>query len=91
VVARLGGDEFVVLLDGVRGLDDATAVAEKVLAAMRVPVHVGGAGVTPHASIGIALLEPGEDQDAVMARADAALYEAKNAGRDCAVAAASPA
>ena len=87
LVARLGGDEFVVLLDGVRGLDDATAVAEKVLAAVRVPVDVGGAKVTPRVSIGIALVEPGEDEDAVMARADAALYEAKAAGRDRAVAA----
>ena len=87
LVARLGGDEFVVLLDGVRGLDDATAVAEKVLAAVRVPVDVGGAKVTPRVSIGIALLEPGEDEDAVMARADAALYEAKAAGRDRVVAA----
>jgi diguanylate cyclase (GGDEF)-like protein len=87
LVARLGGDEFVVLLDGVRGLDDATAVAEKILAAVRVPVQIGETTVTPGASIGIALLEPGEDEDYVIARADAALYAAKDAGRNRAVAA----
>lgn len=86
LVARLGGDEFVVLLDGVRGLDDASVVAEKVLAAVRMPMEIGGATVTPRASIGIALLEPGEDEDAVIARADAALYEAKDSGRDRVVA-----
>jgi diguanylate cyclase (GGDEF)-like protein len=91
LVARLGGDEFVVLLDGVRGLDDATAVAAKVLRAVRRPVEIGGVTVTPRASIGIALVEPGEDEDSVIARADAALYEAKDAGRDRAVAAAAPA
>ncbi len=90
LVARLGGDEFVVLLDGVRGLDDATAVAEKVLAAVRVPVAVGETMVAPTASIGIALLEPGEGEDCVIARADAALYTAKEAGRNRAVAALSP-
>lgn len=90
LVARLGGDEFVVLLDGVRGIDDATAVAEKVLAAVRLPVDIGEAVVSPQASIGIALLEPGEAEDAVIARADAALYAAKDAGRNRAVAAASP-
>ena len=90
LVARLGGDEFVVLLDGVRGRDDARAVAEKVLAAVRVPVDIGDATVTPRASIGVALLEPGEDEDAVIARADAALYAAKDAGRDRAVVAPGP-
>jgi diguanylate cyclase (GGDEF)-like protein/PAS domain S-box-containing protein len=87
LVARLGGDEFVVLLDGVRGLDDASSVAEKVLGAVRRPVEIAGVTVTPRASIGIALVEPGEGEDSVIARADAALYAAKGAGRDRAVAA----
>ena len=78
------------LLDGVRGLDDAMSVAVKILEAVRRPVEIGGSTVTPRASIGIALVEPGEDEDAVIARADAALYEAKGAGRDRAVAAAGP-
>jgi PleD family two-component response regulator len=52
-------------------------------------VEIDGGMVTPRASIGIALLEPGEGEDSVIARADAALYEAKGAGRDRAVAAAS--
>jgi diguanylate cyclase (GGDEF)-like protein/PAS domain S-box-containing protein len=91
LVARLGGDEFAVLLDGVRDMDDAVAVAQKVLAAVRVPVAIGDSTVTPRASIGIALLEPGEDEDAVMARADAALYAAKAEGRDRAVTSPGPA
>ena len=90
LVARLGGDEFVVLLDGVRGVEDATAVAKKVLAAVRVPTAIGESTVVPRASIGIALLEPGEGEDSMMARADAALYAAKDAGRNRAVAAPSP-
>lgn len=90
LVARLGGDEFVVLLDGVRGAEDATAVAKKVLAAVRVPTAIGESTVVPRASIGIALLEPGEGEDSMMARADAALYAAKDAGRNRVVAAPSP-
>ena len=46
--------------------------------------------IQPQASIGVALLEPGEDEDSVMARADDALYAAKDAGRNRAVAAPSP-
>ena len=90
LVARLGGDEFVVVLDGVRGAEDATAVAKKVLAAVRVPTAIGESTVVPRASIGIALLEPGEGEDSMMARADAALYAAKDAGRNRVVAAPSP-
>jgi diguanylate cyclase (GGDEF)-like protein/PAS domain S-box-containing protein len=82
LVARLGGDEFVVLLDGVRGLDDAMAVAQKILGAVHREVRTGTATIHPEASIGVAVVEAGEDEDAVMARADVALYEAKRAGRD---------
>ena len=58
------------------------AVAQKVLFAVRRPVRAGEATLHPEASIGVAVVEAGEDEDAVMARADVALYEAKRAGRN---------
>jgi diguanylate cyclase (GGDEF)-like protein len=74
-VARLGGDEFAVLADtsvGVAG----DLLAERLRAAV---AQVGGAaGVT--ASVGVADVEPGDDVEALMHRADAAMYRSKMAG-----------
>ena len=85
VVARLGGDEFVVVLDGVRDASDAQAVATKIRAAISHPVDAGGITVEPRLSIGIAVGSTGDDSTALLARADHALYAAKQAGRDRAV------
>lgn len=82
VVARLGGDEFVVVLDGIRGADDATAVAAKVADSVRRPASVGGIPVSLRLSIGVAVALPAEDPTHALARADRALYQAKQAGRD---------
>src|SRR3954447_7906062 len=75
-IARLGGDEFGVLL---AGADDLAARVERLRAATPL-------GVT--CSAGWALREPGDDSGGLMRRADRALYAAKEAGRDRAVAAA---
>jgi diguanylate cyclase (GGDEF)-like protein len=81
--ARLGGDEFAVALWEVGGPDDAAAVARKVLEGVARPYVVDGREVVVTASIGIALYpEHGEDADALMKSADAALYEAKRAGKN---------
>lgn len=82
VVARLGGDEFVIILDGVRGVADAQAVAEKVAKAASRPIRIAGITITPRLSIGVALGRRGEDPHAALARADDALYRAKREGRD---------
>ena len=82
VVARMGGDEFVVLLDAVRDGSDAVAVAEKILAAVRVPLVLGDRQVSPRLSIGATLAGSGDDPATVLARADRALYDAKRSGRD---------
>ena len=79
VVARWGGDEFVVLLRAC-DLAGATRIAESVrarVADLDFP-EMGRISV----SIGAAELNPGEDADALLERADAALYEAKRAGRN---------
>jgi diguanylate cyclase (GGDEF)-like protein len=84
VIARLGGDEFVVLLP-TADEDDALKVAED----LRQTVHdygpvvssAGTVGVT--VTIGVGPLQSGDiDADAVVRRADAAMYEGKHAGRD---------
>jgi diguanylate cyclase (GGDEF)-like protein len=84
-VARLGGDEFTVLLRGVHNKDEAAIVAERILAAMRKPMRLStGVEVHPTPSLGIALAA-GHDTDpsTLLKDADAAMYEAKRAGKDC--------
>ena len=81
-VARIGGDEFVVLLEDVADGEGARRVAEKIAAAVQEPVRAEGHQLAMTTSIGVALHDRTESADAWMKRADAALYEAKAAGRD---------
>jgi diguanylate cyclase (GGDEF)-like protein len=81
-VARIGGDEFVVLLEDVADGEGARRVAEKIAAAVNQPARADGHELAVTASIGVAIHDRVEDADAWMRRADAALYEAKAAGRD---------
>lgn len=90
VVARIGGDELLILLTGLHGLDDAAAVAEKIRATAAYPIPVGDAFISATLSIGVALAIPGEGVDPLIARADAAMFRAKQAGRDQVIAIPSP-
>ena len=84
VAARLSGDEFVVILDGLAAIDEAVAVATKLLQAIRVPMAIGDASLDVTASMGLAYLDGSVEVDAkgLMLRADRALYRAKDGGRD---------
>ena len=83
MVARHGGDEFVVLLEAVRGVREARAVAERVRAALRRPFVVGaGIVIEPGASVGLAVADGSSSAEAMLRDADAALYRAKANGRD---------
>jgi diguanylate cyclase (GGDEF)-like protein len=80
-VARVGGDEFAVLLEGG---GDATQPAERIMAEIRRPFDLDGETVTIGASIG--LVEAGEQgpapsADALLRRADAAMYAGKRQGK----------
>lgn len=81
--ARLGGEEFAVLLPDADGRT-VFSVAQRLRAALeRAPqVESGAAGVSYTVSIGVAMLQPGEDITSLMARADTALYAAKAGGRN---------
>ena len=80
-VARLGGDEFAVLLEGVRGAEDATRVATRIHEALASPFRLAGHEVFTTASIGIALGSEGYSraEDAVR-DAHTAMYGAKALG-----------
>jgi diguanylate cyclase (GGDEF)-like protein/PAS domain S-box-containing protein len=79
-VSRLGGDEFGVLLPGV-SMPNATLIAERVRAAFAAPVTVDGRELTIGASVGLAVSAPGETPDALLRRADAAMYSTKRSNR----------
>ena len=84
VVGRLGGDEFVVLLMDMAAVNDAGVVAQRILKTMHEPFALEGGEVYVTASVGLALYpDDSLDLDALVKNADAAMYEAKKAGRDC--------
>ncbi len=80
-IARLGGDEFAVLLRDVSDADAAGTVAARVLESFAPPSLIERRRHTIRASIGIALVEPGCDPEAMMRNADTAMYTAKAQGK----------
>ncbi|GAB4211878.1 MAG: hypothetical protein Fur007_03110 [Rhodoferax sp.] len=85
-VSRLGGDEFVIIMRHVVGRDELDAiVSQRLIPAIRQPVQVDGHDLSVSCSVGVAMYpEDATDEDELMRRADAAMYEAKSAGRDTA-------
>ena len=82
VAARYGGEEFAILLPHTT-LEEATRVADRLLGAVRAIVFDGAmSGMTLTVSASVVCLGVEETADALLARADAALYEAKHEGRD---------
>jgi len=86
-VSRLGGDEFTVILTGVTGVTGAADVArridERLMPLVREPHEIGGVTLQVSCSVGVALYpDDGHDIDTLMQNADAAMYQAKAAGRN---------
>lgn len=83
-IYRLGGDEFVVVLQHLHHTDEATAIADKILAAMKMPACLSAATVQISASIGIVCHQGASTltPDMLLHEADVALYEAKRLGRN---------
>jgi diguanylate cyclase (GGDEF)-like protein/PAS domain S-box-containing protein len=84
LVARLGGDEFLLLVRD-RSVEAAVRVAERLLEAVREPVTLSDDVVVVGASVGLACGLRGESAEELVARADAAMYQAKREGRGRAV------
>ncbi len=82
-IARLGGDEFIILIDEVNGAQDVAQLAEKIIAAFREPFRVKEHELHLTVSAGISLYpQDGEDGDTLVRNADAAMYRAKEEGRN---------
>ncbi|ROR35136.1 bifunctional diguanylate cyclase/phosphodiesterase [Inmirania thermothiophila] len=82
-VARLAGDEFTVVLAEIRRAADAERVARAILAELERPYVLEGQEVQISGSVGIAIFpEDGEDAETLLRHADAAMYRAKEAGRN---------
>ncbi len=81
-IARIGGDEFVAI-STISHLEDATAIAKRVLKSLYSPFQIGDHMLNITASIGVSLYpQDGRDLDALMKHADTAMYKAKNEGRN---------
>ena len=83
LVARQGGDEFVVVMRDLSEPTEAMRVAERIVAAFRGPFHVAGSEVYTTASVGVAVSQGRADVEGLLAEVDAAMYAAKDEGRDC--------
>lgn len=82
-LARFGGDEFLVLLDPVRRRRDVETVTRKILKAIAAPIELHGLMASVSASIGIAIFpDDGDDPQRLLKNADAAMYQAKEDGRN---------
>ncbi|MEO8693969.1 MAG: EAL domain-containing protein [Acidimicrobiales bacterium] len=76
--ARLGGDEFVVVAEAIAGVEEATELARRIVETITKPIEIGSLRVSVGAAIGVALtLDGPEDPLRLLARADAAMYRAK--------------
>jgi len=81
--ARLGGDEFTVALTVVHEVDGVAKVAQRIKDSLAQPIMLGKHEVFITPSIGIALFpDDGETVDTLLKNADAAMYEAKRAGKN---------
>jgi diguanylate cyclase (GGDEF)-like protein/PAS domain S-box-containing protein len=83
VVARFGGDEFVVLANGISDERDATQLAWRLASALRSPFSVGASELAVSASFGVYYSrDRDEGAEDILRKADAAMYTAKQRGRN---------
>ncbi|MGL5194215.1 MAG: bifunctional diguanylate cyclase/phosphodiesterase [Chroococcales cyanobacterium] len=83
MLARWGGDEFTFLINHLSSAEDVTEISTKILKCFQEPFHLEGQDFYVKASLGIALAPyDGEDAETLLKNADAAMYRAKQEGRN---------
>jgi diguanylate cyclase (GGDEF)-like protein len=83
LACRLGGDEFAILLPETDRIEDAEAIAERLLEAIAASVEIEGVALRVSASVGVAICHAGETMsvDDLLRRSDVAMYHAKARGK----------
>ncbi|MEO7320851.1 MAG: GGDEF domain-containing protein [Nitrosospira sp.] len=82
IVGRFGGEEFVIIMTNAN-LELAKVIAERIRkGVMDTPLHLKELTIRVTISLGVAMLRQGERKEALLERADTAMYEAKRAGRN---------
>jgi diguanylate cyclase (GGDEF)-like protein len=82
-IARWGGDEFTLLLYNINSPEDATKVCQQIIQSLSTPFDFEGRELYMKASLGISLAPyDGEDAETLLKNADAAMYKAKQKGRN---------
>jgi len=84
VVYRMGGDEFTVILENLHSSDDCALTAKRINESISKPVKMDAHEISATVSIGISLYpKDATDVETLVRNADAAMYRAKEAGRNC--------
>ena len=82
IVARLAGDEFMILLPKANK-EDCSIIADRIIESLSIPIYILGKEIQVTPSIGISLYpQNGEDATTLMKKADEAMYQAKNNGKN---------
>ncbi len=82
-IVRLGGDEFAIIAENIGSENNIAALCERILKAIRMPYELGVGQAFVGVSIGVAITEDNDvDGNELARKADIALYEAKDAGRN---------
>ena len=83
LVARLAGDEFVIIIQEYGDAANLRTIADKLVAAIRVPIQLRDASHTVTASIGVCIFpDHGDDESTLLKRADAAMYLVKHGNKN---------
>ncbi|TQV74675.1 EAL domain-containing protein [Aliikangiella marina] len=82
-LARLGGDEFVIILNELHDTDDVINIVDKIVGSFEAPFQLSNYEVNSTVSVGVCMFpQDGADVDSLMKAADAAMYKAKEVGRN---------
>jgi diguanylate cyclase (GGDEF)-like protein len=83
LIARLGGDEFTICYSNIKSLEDVKLLCQIIIDKIKQPMYLDNHLCTIGISIGVSLYpEHGEDHNALLRTADAAMYEIKNSGKN---------
>jgi diguanylate cyclase (GGDEF)-like protein len=82
IVARMGGDEFVALIEDIKTDQDIVPIVERIIHSLRDVFYIDNHEIIISASVGIAVSSRDGDMERLMRCADAAMYRAKNDGKN---------